>query len=159
MPPLRRRSRKSSTDVVLPMNQPYMDQLVSGDKTHEFRKYKLSNEIERVWFYITSPESRISYICGINPARTRDSQDPPLPLNGLGNKEFTEQHPGWEGYGFAYEITSVYKLRQPLTLAMLKDKYGWKAPPRGMVYVTPGLMKDVTLEDQIKIQGNEINEG
>ena len=158
MPPLRRRSRKTSTDVVLPMNQPYMDQLVSGDKTHEFRKYKLSNEIKRIWFYITSPECQISYICGISPARTRTSKDGSLPLKGLGNKEFNEQHPDWKEYGFAYEIISVYKLREPLTLAMLKEKYGWKAAPRGMVYVTPDMMKDITLEDQIKIRGEEVNE-
>ena len=137
MPPVRRRSRTATTDVVLPMNQPYMNQIVSGDKSHEFRKYKLSPQIKRVWFYITSPECQISYICGINPAKTLTSKDDPLPLNGLGNKEFNGRHPDWEGYGFAYEIKSVYKLREPLTLTVLKEKYGWKAAPRGMVYVPP----------------------
>jgi predicted transcriptional regulator len=155
MPPLRRGSRTTSTDVVLAMNQPYMDQIVSGDRTYEFRKYKLSPQIKRVWFYTTSPECRISYICGINPAKALTSKDDSLPLNGVGNKEFNERR---KGYGFAYEVTSVYKLREPLTLTMLKEKYGWKAAPRGMVYVTPDMMKDITLEDQIKIRGEEVNE-
>ena len=155
MPPLRRRPTTASTDVVLPMNQPYMNQIVSGDKTHEFRRYKLSPQIKRVWFYITSPECQISYICGINPAKTLTSKDGSLPLNGLGNKEFNERQ---HGYGFVYEIKSVYKLRNPLTLTVLKENYGWKAAPRGMVYVTPKMMKDITLEDQIKIRGEDVNE-
>lgn len=141
-------------DVILPMNQPYMSEIVSGLKTYEFRKYLLSNNIKRIWFYVTAPESRISHICEINPARTRTSKDEPLPLDGLGNKQFNERHPDWDGYGYAYEIKSVYELREPLTLAMLREQYGLKGAPRGMRYVTPEMITAVPFEDQVRIRVN-----
>ena len=163
MPPIRR-ARTGGTnvrgsdsireDVILPMRQPYMSQIVSGLKTYEFRKYLLSNNIKRVWFYVTAPECRISHICEINPARTRTSKDGPLPLNGLGNKLFNERHPDWDGHGYAYEIKSVYELREPLTLAMLREQYGLKGALRGMRYVTPEMMTAVPLEDQVRIRVN-----
>lgn len=149
-------SKSVREDIILPMNQPYMSQIVSGLKTYEFRKYRLSNEIKRVWFYVTAPESRISYICEINSARTRTSEDEPLPLNGIGNKEFNERHSGWDGYDYAYEIKYVYELRKPLTLAMLKEHCGLKGAPRGMMYVTPEMITSVKLADQVKILFNII---
>jgi predicted transcriptional regulator len=138
-------------DVILPMKQPYMSEIVSGLKTHEFRTYRLSNNVKRIWFYITAPECRISHICEINPTRTRTSKDKPLPLDGLGNKLFNERHPDWDGYGYVYEIKSVYELREPLTLAMLREQYGLKGAPRGMRYVTPEMIIAVPLEDQVRI--------
>src|SRR5271170_5973925 len=103
-------------DVVLPMKQPYMGQIVSGLKTYEFRKYRLWQDIKRVWFYVTAPESRISHICDIGIARTRNPRDPPLLGSGLGNKEYNERHPDWDGYDDAYEIKTVYQLAVPLEL-------------------------------------------
>ena len=139
------------TDIVLPMNQPYMDQIVSGLKTYEFRKYRLSQNIKRVWFYVTAPESRISHICDIGVARTRSPGDPPLPCTGLGNKEYNDRHPDWDGYDYAYEIETVYQLAVPLELKAMKEKYGWKGAPRGLVYVSPEMAKTYPLEEQIKV--------
>ena len=139
------------TDIVLPMNQPYMRQIVSGVKTYEFRKYRLSKDIKRVWFYVTAPESRISHICDIGVARTRGPGDTPLPSTGLGNKEYNERHPDWDGYDYAYEIESVYELTVPLELKVMKEKYGWKGAPRGLVYVSAEMRKAYPLEEQIKV--------
>ena len=131
------------------MKQPYMSQIVSGAKTYEFRKYLISSQVRRVWFYVTSPESEISYICNLEPARTREAADIPLPLNGLGNKEFNEQHPDWDGYNYAYEIKSVHTLPTPISLKMLKEKYGWKGAPRGLVYVTPEMIRDLIVNKDL----------
>lgn len=139
------------TDIVLPMNQPYMGQIVSGLKTFEFRKYRIPQNIKRVWFYVTAPESRISHICEIDVPRTRNAGDAPLPLIGLGNKEYNDRHPDWNGYDYAYEIKSVYELAVPLELKVMKEKYGWKGAPRGLVYVSPELAKTFPLEEQIKV--------
>ena len=73
----------------------------------------------------------------------------PLPLNGLGNKEFNERHTDWDGYDYAYEILSVYDLKTPLLLMDLKKNYGWKTAPRGLVYVTSKMLDECALKDQI----------
>jgi predicted transcriptional regulator len=143
------------TDVVLAMNQPYMEQIVSGLKTFEFRKYRIAENVQRVWFYITAPESRISHICDIAAARTPTEGDEPLPLNGLGNKEFNERHADWDGYDYAYVIKAVYQLTVPIELKVMKEKYGWKGAPRGLVYVSPEMAQAFPLEDQIKILPKE----
>jgi hypothetical protein len=134
------------------MRQPYMDQIVSGIKDHEFRGYRISPTVKRIWFYVTAPESRISYICEISEAKTREEGDEPLLETGLGNKEFNERHPDWEGSDFAYEVKGVWELRRKLTLKDLKGEYGLKAAPRGLVYVTPEMLRDVKVEEQIKIR-------
>lgn len=128
-----------------------MGQIVSGLKTYEFRKYRIAESVQRVWFYVTAPESRISHICDISPARTRTKADEPLPLNGLGNKEFNERHPDWDGYDYAYEIKAVYQLALPLGLKVMKEIYGWKGAPRGLVYVTLEMAKEFPLDEQMKI--------
>jgi len=57
----------------------------------------------------------------------------------MGNKEFNERHSDWEGYEFAYEVMSVWELRRKVTARELKEKYGFKAVPRSLVYVTSRL--------------------
>lgn len=79
-----------------------MQQIVTGEKTYEFRKYLINRNVERIWFYRTAPHSSIEYICKILPARTRNASDEPLEDNGLGNKEYNERHKEYEGYDFAY---------------------------------------------------------
>ncbi|EPE31321.1 PUA [Glarea lozoyensis ATCC 20868] len=103
------RSARISTqaDVILPMREPYMQQIVNGEKNYEFRKYRLKASVKRIWFYSTAPQSSIEYVCEILPAKTRNAGDLALEEDGLGNKEFNERHKDWEGYDFAYEVTSV----------------------------------------------------
>jgi len=146
------RAKLEKTDAILPMRQPYMNQIVSGIKDHEFRRYRLSPTIKRVWFYVTAPESRISHICEISEAKTREERDEPLLETGRGNKEFNERHPDWEGSDFAYEVKRVWELRKKLTLKELKGEYGFKAAPRGLVYVASQMLRDVKVEEQIKIR-------
>ncbi|CAG7564356.1 unnamed protein product [Fusarium equiseti] len=71
-------------DMVLAMNDPYMQQIVDGVKNYEFRKYIMAG-IQRIWFYRTAPHSAVTHICPVNQAVTRE--DGPLPEDGLGNKE------------------------------------------------------------------------
>ena len=52
---------------------------------------------------------------------------------------------------YAYEIKSVYELKTAVTLKVMKEKYGWKGAPRGLVYVSPDLAKDVPWKEQKRI--------
>ncbi|KAJ7807307.1 hypothetical protein B0H14DRAFT_1538781 [Mycena olivaceomarginata] len=83
-----------------------MQQIVSKQKTYEFRRYRISPSVKRIWFYLNAPHSSVRYICDIEPARTGkfDNSDAPLPEDGLGNKEFNTFHADWDKYDFAYRI-------------------------------------------------------
>ena len=144
----------SHTDIILPMRDPYMEQIVDGTKNHEFRKYRLKSGIRRVWFYRTAPHSRITHICEILPARTRNPGDPPLEENGLGNAEYNARHPDWDGYDFAYKILSVWELVQPISLATMRNTYGFRSATRGLVYLPKEIGKRVTWNRRKKILDN-----
>ena len=134
------------------MRQPYMQQIVDGEKTYEFRKYCLKPSVKRIWFYSTAPQSSIEYLCEILPATTRNPGDLPLEENGLGNKEFNTRHKDWDGYDFAYKILSVRRIEEPITLKNLKDDHGMKSAPQGMVYTPLSLMELVDWQKQSKVE-------
>ncbi|KAK3366915.1 hypothetical protein B0T24DRAFT_535019 [Lasiosphaeria ovina] len=151
----------SRTDVILPMRDPYMSQILSGAKNHEFRKYRLSARVARIWVYRTAPHSALTHICSIAPggARTRVAGvDAPLTEDGLGNAEFNARHADWEGYDFAYRILSVWELRTPVPLAELRAEYGFRAAPRGLVYLPRSVAQRVVWHRQTLIIGDEAQE-
>lgn len=131
----------SCADVILPMRDPYMEQIIDGKKNYEFRKYYLKPSVKRIWFYRTAPHSSITHICEIQSARTRNPGDAPLEEDGLGNAEFNRRDKDWNGYDFAYHMLAVYELRCPISLKEMRDKYGFKSAPRGLVYL-PRLISD-----------------
>ena len=142
----------TKSDVILPMQEPYMQQIVTGEKTYEFRNYCLKESVERIWFYSTAPQSSIEYICEILPAKTRNPGDLPLEEDGLGNKEFNERHQDWERYDFAYKILSVYKIAKPITMNDLRNDHGMKSAPRGLVYAPASLLELVSWQEQNKLR-------
>lgn len=131
-----------------------MQQIASGVKTFEFRKYRIADSVKRIWFYRTAPHSSIEYVCEISPARTRNPGDEPLPDHGLGNKEYNSRHKDWEGYDYAYQILSVYHLAQPLTMAQLRAEHGMKSAPRGLVYTPTSITESVDWRKGEKLQGD-----
>ncbi|KAJ5250704.1 hypothetical protein N7489_001114 [Penicillium chrysogenum] len=138
----------SYSDVILPMQDPYMTQIVDGRKNYEFRKYRLRPSVKRIWFYRTAPHSSITHVCETLSARTRHPGDPPLEENGLGNAEFNNRHKDWDGYDFAYKMVTVCELRQPITLKEMKEKHGFKLAPRGLVYLPKSISDSVDLNQQ-----------
>ncbi|KAH9838746.1 uncharacterized protein C8Q71DRAFT_544982 [Rhodofomes roseus] len=136
------------TDVILPMTDECMQQIVQREKTYEFRRYRLNASVKRVWFYLKAPLSHISYVCEIDPARTRLPGDPPLPEDGIGNKKFNERHPDMERCDFAYRVLSVRKLPRPVSLEELKRVYGVGIAPRGRIYAPVKLLHDVPWSSQ-----------
>lgn len=143
------------SDAILPMQDPYMIQITDGRKNYEFRKYCLKPCVKRIWFYRTAPHSSITHVCETLPARTRNSGDPPLDENGLGNTEFNNRHKDWEGYDFAYEIVTVYELRRPISLKELREKHGFKSAPRGLVYLPKSINNSVNWKQQKLVWGVE----
>ncbi|WVO18185.1 hypothetical protein L204_105889 [Cryptococcus depauperatus] len=114
------------TDMILAMNDPYMQQIIDGTKTYEFRKYNMVG-IKRIWFYRTAPHSAVTHVCEVEPAVTRNPGDEPLPVDGLGNKEFNNRHADWVSYDFAYRINSVYESLSTFVLTILFG-YNYSTP-------------------------------
>ncbi len=141
------------SDAILPMQEPYMSQIVNGTKNYEFRKYRIRPDVRRVWFYLTMPDSCIKYIYEIAPAETRNEGDPPLKEDGLGNREFNTRHKDWDGFDYAYKILSIYELHRPISLSEMKSAYLMKSAPRGLVYVPDSIKRTMIWNNQKKLRG------
>src|ERR1700761_2474583 len=115
------------------MTNDYMQRIVRKEKTYEFRRYKISPSVKRIWFYLNAPRSAIAYVCEIDPARTRNAGDSPLPEDGIGNYEFNIRHRDWERYDYAYRVWSVRVLVKPIDLRTMRERYNMKGAPRGLV--------------------------
>ena len=132
---------ESTTDVVMAIQDPYMDQIINGTKNYEFRKYCLKPDVKRIWFYRNAPHSALTHVCEILPAHTRNpgdtalEGDAALEEDGIGNAEFNSRHKDWDGYDFAYKILSVYELRKPIPLTEMITACGFQAAPRGLLYL------------------------
>jgi hypothetical protein len=48
----------------------------------------------------------------------------------------------------AGRVRSCYKIRKPIPLPELKEKYGFGGAPRGMVYVTKKMREDIPWDKQ-----------
>lgn len=145
------------TDVILAMLDPYMEEIWTGVKNYEFRKYRLPPTIQRIWFYRHPPHSAITHICEIDPvARTRNGPgDTPLPEDGVGNKEFNENHPDWGGYDYAYKILSTWELKEPLSLEKMMNMYGFTGRPRKWTALPDEIARDIVWNNQNKVRPEE----
>lgn len=121
-----------------------MQQIVTREKTFEFRRKAYPSTVTRVWFYEIAPISAVTYICEVDKANVRTRENPnPIPEDGVGNAEYNAFHADWDGYDYAYRVRSCRKLKQPVTLANLRQRYGLGGAPRSLVYVPDTLKDDV----------------
>ncbi|KAJ7096490.1 hypothetical protein C8R43DRAFT_264088 [Mycena crocata] len=135
----------SPSDAIRPMTDNYMQNIVRRGNDHEFRRYRISASVQRIWLYLNAPFSH----CEIDPARTRNPGDPPLTGEGIGNAEFNTERGGeWERYDYAYRIRSVWKIKEPISLKAMEERYGLKGAPRGLVYVPELMASEVRWEEQ-----------
>lgn len=131
--------------------------IVARTKTHEFRKVHYAPTITRVWFYETAPISAIRYICDIGPpiirpppSNTYGAHPALLPKDGrIGNADYNSYHVDYDRYDYAYPILSCYQVNESITLKRLKQEFGIKGAPRGLVYL-PGCLKDAVGVDDIE---------
>lgn len=67
------------------------------------------------------------------------------------------RHPDWDGYDYAYKILSVWELREHIPLKTMRTKYGFKAAPRGLVYVPKSIGDNIVWNRQKKLDNVERN--
>jgi hypothetical protein len=57
----------------------------------------------------------------------------------------------FEKYDYAYPILSCFRLKEPIGVGRMKEEFGIKIAPRGMIYVPEGMKAGVDLKMEEKV--------
>ncbi|KAL0572645.1 hypothetical protein V5O48_009319 [Marasmius crinis-equi] len=124
------------TDIILCISSFNVQKIICQEgTTYKFQSNQSTSpppSFNRVWFYVTAPESRISYVCNVGTMVPTDRK-----TKGKGRKETSD-------CTISFPIESLYRLRQPLALSALKQRFGFKSAPRvGTILPVPMSMLEV----------------
>ncbi|KAF2966412.1 hypothetical protein GQX73_g7162 [Xylaria multiplex] len=126
------------SDIMVSLHPEHIGRIVDRSKDHEFRVWKIPQQVSRVWIYITRPESELRYMCLFGDPKTPGEIQN---TKGIGNAEFDQ---GRMAAKFAYEILQVYELNNPVSLDEMKRK-GWVAgAPQKYTYIPPAVVGELT---------------
>ncbi|KAM3460047.1 hypothetical protein MY5147_000273 [Beauveria neobassiana] len=129
------------TDVVLAILPVHLRNIASRQKNHEYRKYRLQDGVERLWFYETRGtkedpgRAAITHIATIPPTTRHTPGNVPEEPEGIGNADFNA---GLKVSKYGYPILGMHELVKPVTLEEMKTSWGLSAP-MGWSYVRRGL--------------------
>ncbi|KAK1783657.1 hypothetical protein QBC45DRAFT_398472 [Copromyces sp. CBS 386.78] len=136
------------TDVLMAIKPIHLANIVSREKNHEYRKYRLKDEVVRLWLYETKEggqgRASITHIAVIPEGVRHTPGTVPTEPRGIGNDDFNA---GLKQSKFGYPVLEVYELVKPVTLAEMKSKWGMRSAPMGWQYVRAGLWRDRWGED------------
>ncbi|KAI8952923.1 hypothetical protein F4801DRAFT_538840 [Xylaria longipes] len=126
------------SDIMVSLHPEHIARIVDRTKNHEFRAWKIPQQVNRIWVYITRPESELKYMCLFGepkmPGEIKDEK-------GVGNVDFNQ---GKMAAKFAYEILQVYELNNPVSLDEMKRK-GWVVgAPQKYTYIPPAVVGELT---------------
>ncbi|KAI0204555.1 hypothetical protein F4808DRAFT_413994 [Astrocystis sublimbata] len=126
------------SDIMVSLHPEHIARIVDRTKNHEFRTWRIPQEVYRIWVYITRPNSELKYMCRFGEPKTPgEVQDD----KGIGNVEFNQ---GKTPSKFAYEILQVYELNNPVSLDEMKRK-GWvSGAPQKYTYIPPAVVGELT---------------
>ena len=113
--------------IYLSIKPQFVDLIVKGKKTYEFRKYIPKMEFEKVYIYETLPNAGIKYVININKIYKYPEK---IKENGYGNEDFNN---GKKKAIYAYEIGKIMCLKEKIGLEELKSKYKF-VPPQSYAY-------------------------
>lgn len=100
----------------------HMERIKSGVKNHEFRKYVPSRGVDRLWIYTSSAVCALEYVADIDKIVAYPDK---IAEDGYGNMEFNM---GEKEATYAYHIKSLYRLKKPIHLGELREKFKFTAP-------------------------------
>ena len=113
--------------IYISINPEHTNRIEKLIKNYEFRKYIPKKEIDYLIVYETVPTCAIKYIIELGNIVEYPNK---IKEDGYGNKEFNE---GLKKSKFAYQIKHLEKLKNPITLEILKEKYKF-TPPQSYAY-------------------------
>jgi len=152
-PPTRRPSRgsfqepqnsNSKESILISIKSAHMANIRSGLKTHEFRGYKLPDDITYLWLYETAPKKCITHIARIGQAQVPGE----IHNRGLGNPDFNAIR---DNSLYAYELLQLYELCNELPLHTLLEKQYAKGPPQKYSFACQKLLNEVSLAEDTNI--------
>ena len=111
-----------STEIIYSLKPIYANLILQKKKNHEFRTVRPKNLPDRIWFYISAPESRLMYMAQVGEIIKHPEK---ILISGEGNQEFNNSENIKE---FAYPIIHFYKIKEPLTIKDLQERFGFSAP-------------------------------
>lgn len=131
--------------IFLSIKPEFTKRIAEGCKNYEFRNYIPKKYFELLYVYETVPTSSLKYIILIDKIAKYPDK---IKEDGYGNNEFNK---GLKTK-YAYHISSVEKLVDPIPLKILKEKFGFTAP-QGYAYDEryPELTKFINDSKKIKI--------
>ena len=47
----------SPADVILRIREKHMPSIIDGEKNHEYREYRLDDEVVRIWLYVNEKKA------------------------------------------------------------------------------------------------------
>ncbi|KAF7552459.1 hypothetical protein G7Z17_g4298 [Cylindrodendrum hubeiense] len=140
------------TDVLLSIKPGHLANIVSREKNHEYRKYRLQDGVARLWLYETGGgggRSSITHIAVIPDSVRHTPGEVPAEPVGIGNAEFNA---GLKVSKYGYPVLELYELVRPVTLKEMKSEWGMGGAPMGWQYVKPNLWEDRWGEDQTRTE-------
>jgi len=140
---------KAETAALLPIKPKFVEKILSGEKTVEFRKIVFKQNIERIIIYSSSPVKRVVAICDVKTI----NRERPLTLwkkyrhvGGIEYSEYADYYRNKE-YGVAIELTNVRVLDKPLELSDLVDI---KVAPQSFMYVDTFTISEIEKNEGVK---------
>lgn len=112
--------------IFLSIKPEFTKRIENGTKNYEFRNYVPKKDFELLYVHETVPTSSLKYIITIDKIVKYPDK---IEEDGYGNSEFNK---GLKTK-YAYHISSVEKLVNPIPLKTLKEKFGF-TPPQGYAY-------------------------
>ena len=73
---------------------------------------------------------------------------------GEGNKEYNENAEDYVGYDYAFPILSVWRLKEPIGMREMKERFG-VSPPQRFTYLPEKLRESVDWREQVRILPRE----
>ncbi len=108
--------------IFLSIKPKFTEKIRTGEKNYEYRKYIPKEKFDLLYVYETAPSSCLKYILTID--KIVEYPNKILEI-GYGNDDFNN---GLKKSKFAYHISKVEELENPIPLSILKDSFGFAAP-------------------------------
>ena len=111
-----------SKGLFISIKPKYTKRIENGEKNYEFRNYVPKEDFDKLYVYESSPTCSLKYILTID----RITKYPDKILEkGYGNEDFNK---GLKKSRYAYHISKVEKLKEPIELKVLRKDYDFNAP-------------------------------
>ena len=108
--------------IFISIKPKYTSKIELGEKNYEFRNYLPKRKFEILYVYETFPTCSLKYIIKVDKIIKYPNK---IEEEGFGNIDFNK---GLKKSRYAYHISSVEKINNPIPLKKLSSQFGFSAP-------------------------------